>query len=61
MAAVEVDEPAELVHMIDRVLQRRLPAGKQRESKKDPCETGEHFTWREPRRSGGRTRPSDRP
>ena len=54
MAAVEVDEPAELVHMIDRVLQRRLPAGKQCEQEeelwKDPRETGEHFTWQEPRR-----------
>ena len=31
VAGVEMDELAELVHVLDRVLQRRLPAGKQRE------------------------------
>jgi hypothetical protein len=37
MAAVEVDELAELIDVLDRVLQRRLPAGKQRNREKDPC------------------------
>jgi len=54
MAAVQMNELAELIHVLDRVLQRRLPAGKQCEQEeelwKDPRETGEHFTWQEPRR-----------
>jgi hypothetical protein len=29
--------------VLDRVLQSRLPAGKQRNGEKDPCETGEHY------------------
>jgi len=62
MAAMEVYELAELVDVLDRVLQRRLPAGKQHDNEKNPCETtGGHFTLLEPRRSGGRTRPWDRP
>jgi hypothetical protein len=36
MSAVEVDEPAELVDVLDRVLQRRLPPGKQRDGEEDP-------------------------
>jgi hypothetical protein len=34
---MEMDELAELVDVLDRVLQRRLPAGKQRSGEKDPC------------------------
>ena len=34
MTAVKVDELAELVDVLDRVLERRLPAGKQRENEK---------------------------
>jgi hypothetical protein len=34
MAVVEMDELAELVDVLDRVLQRRLPAGKQGENEK---------------------------
>jgi hypothetical protein len=34
MSAVKVDELAELVDVLDRVLERRLPAGKQRENEK---------------------------
>ena len=60
MRGTTMDEPAEMVDVLDRVLQRRLPAGKQRDNEKDPCETGEHFTWQGLRRSGGRTRPWDR-
>ena len=37
MAAVEMDELAELVDVLDGVLQRRLPAGKQRDGEEDPC------------------------
>jgi hypothetical protein len=37
IAAMEMDELAELVNVLDRVLQRRLPAGKQRNCEKDPC------------------------
>ena len=37
MAAVEMNELAQLVDVLDRVLQRRLPAGKQRNREKDPC------------------------
>jgi hypothetical protein len=33
---MEMDELAELVDVLDRVLQRRLPAGKQRNGEKDP-------------------------
>jgi hypothetical protein len=43
VAAVEMDEFAELIDVLDRVLQSRLPAGKQRNGEKDPCETGEHY------------------
>jgi hypothetical protein len=32
VAAMAVDEPAELVDVLDGVLQRRLPAGKQRDN-----------------------------
>ena len=32
----DVDKLAELVQVLDRVLQRRLPAGKQRNGEKDP-------------------------
>jgi hypothetical protein len=34
---MEMDELAELVDVLDRVLQRRLPAGKQRNREKRPC------------------------
>jgi hypothetical protein len=51
--------------MFDRMLERRLPTGKQPYEEKDPCETGEHRasvpTSRAPRPSGDRRRPSGRP
>jgi hypothetical protein len=34
VTAVEMHELAELVDMLDRVLERRLPAGKQRDDEK---------------------------
>ena len=34
MAVLEMDKLAELVDVLDRVLQRRLPAGQQRENEK---------------------------
>jgi hypothetical protein len=37
MAAVKMDELAGLVDVLDGVLQRRLPAGKERNGEKDPC------------------------
>ena len=43
VATVEMDEFAELVDVLDRVLQRRLPGGKQRDDEKNPCETGGHY------------------
>jgi hypothetical protein len=36
MAAGEVDEITELVDVLDRVLERRLPAGKEGGEEKDP-------------------------
>jgi hypothetical protein len=35
MAAVEMDQLADLVHMLDRVLKRRLPPGKQDDEEKN--------------------------
>jgi hypothetical protein len=62
MATIDVDELAELVDVLDRMLERRLPAGKQRDGKEDPRETGEmHATWWELRRSAGRRCRWDRP
>jgi hypothetical protein len=62
MTVLPVDELAELVDVLDRVLQRRLPGGKECYGKEDPCETGEqHATCWAPRRSGDKTRRSDHP
>jgi hypothetical protein len=37
-----VDEPAQLVDVLDGVLQRRLPGGQQRDGEDDPGEAGGH-------------------
>ena len=44
MIAAEMDQAAVLVQMLERVDERRLPAGKQRDGEDDPCETGSQFS-----------------
>ena len=42
MPAADMDELAELVDVLDRVLQRRLPGGKQNGGQRDACEAEQH-------------------
>lgn len=43
-AAGDVDQGAQLIDMLDRVLQRRLPAGEQRDDEKKPRRAGAQVT-----------------
>ena len=40
MAISEVNQAAVLVKVLERVQQRVLPSGKERDNQEDPCETG---------------------
>jgi hypothetical protein len=43
IAVVQVNELAELVDVLDRVLQRGLPPAEQHNNEYDACEAVEHF------------------
>jgi len=50
MAVADVDQAALRIDVLNRVLQSRLPAGKQRRGEQQPREQGPQVSWREQRR-----------
>jgi len=50
MAVANVDQAALRIDVLNRVLQSRLPAGKQRRREQQPREQGPQVSWREQRR-----------
>ena len=50
MAIPEMDQAALRIYVLNRVLQRRLPAGKQRRGEQQPRDQGSKASWRGQRR-----------
>ena len=50
MAVADVDQAALRIYVLNRVLQSRLPAGKQRRSEQQPREESPQVSWRGQRR-----------